>query len=179
MVFCPQEEDEQEHFEHLRYELLADSPSAISFYNAQNRTVQRVSLAHTNTVIVGNEWVILSLVHTQTNIAVWLSHTRSLLVTPRTKRLLPKWHPYCLHSFCLEPYGPWSKAVHYKGTMVLFGKHPESKWMCSGLSVQRNYSKAMSQTPVQKTTPRGSGRTKLPAILSVIWRTAWFYPFHQ
>eukprot|EP00063_Salmo_salar_P061539 XP_014036374.1 PREDICTED: kinesin-like protein KIF9 isoform X2 [Salmo salar] len=67
------EEDEQEHFEHLRYELLADSPSAISFYNAQNRTVQR-----------------------------------------------------------------------------------------------RNYSKAMSQTPVQKTTPRGSGRTKLPAILSVI-----------
>uniref|UniRef100_A0A674AR51 Kinesin-like protein n=1 Tax=Salmo trutta TaxID=8032 RepID=A0A674AR51_SALTR len=32
----------------------------------------------------------------------------------------------------------------------------------------RNYSKAMSQTPVQKTTPRGSGRTKLPAILSVI-----------
>ncbi|XP_064797774.1 kinesin-like protein KIF9 isoform X1 [Oncorhynchus masou masou] len=67
------EEDEQEHFERLRYELLADSPSAISFYNAQNRTVQR-----------------------------------------------------------------------------------------------RNYSKAMSQTPVQKTTPRGSGRTKLPAILSVI-----------
>ncbi|XP_023828090.1 kinesin-like protein KIF9 isoform X2 [Salvelinus sp. IW2-2015] len=67
------EEDEQEHFERLRYELLADSPSAISFYNAQNRTVQR-----------------------------------------------------------------------------------------------RNYSKAMSQTPVQKNTPRGSGRTKLPAILSVI-----------
>ncbi|KAK6299868.1 hypothetical protein J4Q44_G00299010 [Coregonus suidteri] len=67
------EEDEQEHFERLRYELLADSPSAISFYNAQNRTVQR-----------------------------------------------------------------------------------------------RNYSKAMSQAPVQKTTPRGSGRTKLPAILSVI-----------
>ncbi|CAB1349566.1 unnamed protein product [Coregonus sp. 'balchen'] len=68
-----EEEDEQEHFERLRYELLADSPSAISFYNAQNRTVQR-----------------------------------------------------------------------------------------------RNYSKAMSQAPVQKTTPRGSGRTKLPAILSVI-----------
>uniref|UniRef100_A0AAZ3R871 Kinesin-like protein n=1 Tax=Oncorhynchus tshawytscha TaxID=74940 RepID=A0AAZ3R871_ONCTS len=67
------EEDEQDHFERLRYELVADSPSAISFYNAQNRTVQR-----------------------------------------------------------------------------------------------RNYSKAMSQTPVQKTTPRGSGRSKLPAILSVI-----------
>uniref|UniRef100_A0A8C8CTS9 Kinesin-like protein n=1 Tax=Oncorhynchus tshawytscha TaxID=74940 RepID=A0A8C8CTS9_ONCTS len=33
----------------LRYELVADSPSAISFYNAQNRTVQRVSLTHTNT----------------------------------------------------------------------------------------------------------------------------------
>uniref|UniRef100_A0A8C7PYT5 Kinesin-like protein n=1 Tax=Oncorhynchus mykiss TaxID=8022 RepID=A0A8C7PYT5_ONCMY len=38
------------HFERLRYELLADSPSAISFYNAQYRTVQRVSLVQTNTL---------------------------------------------------------------------------------------------------------------------------------
>uniref|UniRef100_A0A3P8ZRI0 Kinesin-like protein n=1 Tax=Esox lucius TaxID=8010 RepID=A0A3P8ZRI0_ESOLU len=36
------EEDEQEHFERRRYELLADSPSATIFYSAHNRTVKRV-----------------------------------------------------------------------------------------------------------------------------------------
>ncbi|KAL4635474.1 kinesin-like protein KIF9 [Arapaima gigas] len=35
------EDDEQERFEHLRHELLADSPGAMSYYNAHSRTLQR------------------------------------------------------------------------------------------------------------------------------------------
>ncbi|XP_018620911.1 kinesin-like protein KIF9 [Scleropages formosus] len=37
------EDDEQERFEHLRHELLADSPGAMSYYNAHTRTLQRKS----------------------------------------------------------------------------------------------------------------------------------------
>ncbi|KAJ8418761.1 hypothetical protein AAFF_G00002600 [Aldrovandia affinis] len=35
------EDDEQERFERLRYELLANSPGAVSYYNAHDRTLQR------------------------------------------------------------------------------------------------------------------------------------------
>ncbi|XP_062377275.1 kinesin-like protein KIF9 isoform X2 [Sardina pilchardus] len=37
------EEDEQERFERMRFKLLDESPSAVSFYNAHNRTVKRRS----------------------------------------------------------------------------------------------------------------------------------------
>ncbi|KPP69352.1 kinesin-like protein KIF9-like [Scleropages formosus] len=37
------EDDEQERFEHLRHELLADSPGAMSYFNAHTRTLQRKS----------------------------------------------------------------------------------------------------------------------------------------
>lgn len=42
-----QDTDEQEHLEQSK--VLADSPSATSFYNAYNRTVQRVRETHTHT----------------------------------------------------------------------------------------------------------------------------------
>uniref|UniRef100_A0A8B9LQK1 Kinesin-like protein n=1 Tax=Astyanax mexicanus TaxID=7994 RepID=A0A8B9LQK1_ASTMX len=42
LIPVDKEADEQEQFQRLRTELLAEGPSAVSFYNAHNRTVQRV-----------------------------------------------------------------------------------------------------------------------------------------
>ncbi|XP_022533795.2 kinesin-like protein KIF9 [Astyanax mexicanus] len=42
------EADEQEQFQRLRTELLAEGPSAVSFYNAHNRTVQRRQQANSS-----------------------------------------------------------------------------------------------------------------------------------
>ncbi|XP_071777619.2 kinesin-like protein KIF9 [Centroberyx gerrardi] len=39
-----QEEDDQELFERLQYELLVDSPSAVSFYNARHKILKRVGI---------------------------------------------------------------------------------------------------------------------------------------
>ena len=44
-----QEEDEKERFERMRYKLLGESPSAISFYKAHIRTVKRVRKHTTRT----------------------------------------------------------------------------------------------------------------------------------
>ena len=42
IVLCSQEEDDRDHFERLQCEVMAESPSAVSFYNAHQKTVQRV-----------------------------------------------------------------------------------------------------------------------------------------
>ena len=46
----PQEEDEQVRCERVRSERLADSPSAVSFYSAHMRSLQRVRLSFSHTV---------------------------------------------------------------------------------------------------------------------------------
>lgn len=102
------------------------------------------------------------------------SHTRSLLITPPTNRdFIPNGTHIACTPFALRPTGSGQKWCTIKELWYHLGSIQRVN-VCvlfafwSLLSVQRNYSKAMSQTPVQKTTPRGSGRTKLPAILSVI-----------